>query len=199
VTIQPAVVHLIGYPAAGKLTVAKALVEAAAARDRTFVRLDNHLTGDVILSVVDPTLHPIPQTVWDRVEDVREVMYQAIVDLSPPDWSFVVTNVVRAGDEREARTVTRVHQLAQERGSRHLAVRVHCERDALLTRVTAPDRYERHKWTDPEGVARYVDDVDMYDVTGYEWMEVDTTHQSPEQSAAAILVHLDERDAGVTP
>ena len=197
--MQPAVVHLIGYPAAGKLTVAKALVEAAAARDRTFVRLDNHLTGDVILSVVDPTLHPIPQTVWDRVEDVREVMYRAIVDLSPPDWSFVVTNVVRAGDEREARTVTRVHQLAEERGSRHVAVRVHCDRDALLARVTASDRFTRRKWTDPEGVGRYVDEVEMFDVTAYDWIEIDTTHRSPAESAAAILAHLDERDGGVTP
>ena len=197
-TIQPTVVHLIGYPAAGKLTIAKALVEAAAARDHTFVRLDNHLTGDVILSVVDPTLHPIPQTVWDRVEEVREVMYRAIVDLSPPDWSFVVTNVVRAGDEREARTVTRVHQLAQERGSRHLAVRVTCERDVLLARVTAPDRFTRRKWTDPAGVGRYFDEVEMFDVTGYEWIEVDTTHQSPAESAATILDHLDGR-GGVTP
>lgn len=188
----PAVVHLIGYPATGKLTVAKALVEAAAARGDTFVRLDNHLTGDVILSVIDPTVHPIPVTVWDRVEDVREIMYRAIVDLSPPEWSFVVTNVVRDGDEREARTVTRVQQLADERGSRHLAVRVHCDREELIARVTAPDRFTRRKWTDPEGVARYVDGVDMFDVTAYDWMEIDTTHQSPETSAEAILAHLDQ-------
>jgi adenylylsulfate kinase-like enzyme len=195
VAIQPAVVHLIGYPASGKLTVAKALVDAAAARGQTFVRLDNHLTGDVILSVIDPTLHPIPQTVWDRVEDVREVMYQAIVDLSPPDWSFVVTNVVRAKDDREARTVRRVHELALERASRHLAVRVVCDRDVLLTRVTAADRATRRKWTDPTGVARYVEEVDMFDVSVFDHIEVDTSHQSPEESAAAILAHLDERDA----
>jgi adenylylsulfate kinase-like enzyme len=191
VTVGPTVVHLIGYPASGKLTVAKALVEAAAARRQSFVRLDNHLTGDVILSVIDPTLHPIPLTVWERVEDVREVMYRAIVDLSPPEWSFVVTNVVRDGDPREERTVTRVRQLADERNSRHLAVRVVCDREVLLSRVTSPDRALHRKWTDPEGVGRYVDEVDMFDVSAFEWMEVDTTDQSPEESAAAILDHLD--------
>ena len=189
--IQPAIVHLIGYPASGKLTVATALVEAAAARGHRFVRLDNHLTGDVILSVIEPGLDPIPLTVWDRVEDVREVMYRAIVDLSPPDWSFVVTNVVRADDEREARTVTRVKQLADERASRHLAVRVICDRDVLLSRVTEPDRRLRHKWADPDGVARYVDDAEMFDVSGYDNVEIDTTHRSPEQCAEAILDHLD--------
>jgi chloramphenicol 3-O-phosphotransferase len=196
----PAIVHLIGYPASGKLTVAKALVEAAAARGQKFVRLDNHLTGDVILSVIDPGLNPIPGVVWERVEDVREVMYRAIVELSPPDWSFVVTNVVRAGDHPiEVRTVTRVHQLAAERGSRHLAVRVHCDREVLLERVTAADRFSRHKWTDPTGVARYLDDNDIVDLSDYDTIDVDTTHRTPEQSAAAILAELDARDAGVTP
>ena len=170
-------------------------MEAAATRGHTFVRLDNHLTGDVILSVIDPTLHAIPADVWSRVEDVRELMYQAIIEYSPADWSFVVTNVVRDGDEREERTVSRVKQLADERGCRHLAVRVVCDREVVLERVTAPDRFTRHKWTDRDGVGRYIDDVDMYDVSAYEWIEVDTTHQSPEKSANAILDHL----AGVTP
>jgi chloramphenicol 3-O-phosphotransferase len=197
--VRPAVVHLIGYPAAGKLTVAQALVDAAAEQGRTFIRLDNHLTGDVILSVIDPTLHPIPQTVWERVEDVREVMYGAIVDLSPPDWSFVVTNVVRDGDDPiEIRTVTRVKQLADERGSRHLAVRVHCDRDVLLERVTAADRFTRHKWTDPAGVARYMDDNDIIDLSAYDTFDLDTTEATPEQSAEAILAHLDALDAELT-
>jgi hypothetical protein len=186
----PAVVHLIGYPASGKLTVARALVKAASAREQPFVLLDNHLTGDVILSVIDRSIHPIPVEVWDRVEDVREVMYQAIVDLSPPDWSFVVTNVVRDGDEREARTVARVKQLADERSSHHLAVRVVCDRDAIVTRVTSPDRFSRHKWTDPDAVGRYVDENEMIDLSTYDTLEIDTTDRSPEQSAEAILDHL---------
>jgi len=196
----PAVVHLVGYPASGKLTVAKALVDAAAERGRTFIRLDNHLTGDVILSVVDRSLNPIPARVWERVEDVRDVMYRAIVELSPPDWSFVVTNVVReGGGPIEERTVTRVHQLARERSSRHLAVAVRCDRDALLARVTAPDRFSRHKWVDPEGVARYVDESQMMDLSAYDPFELDTTTRTPEESAAAILAELDARDAAPTP
>ncbi len=195
----PAIVHLIGYPAAGKLTVAKALVAAAADAGRTFVLLDNHLTGDVILSVCDRTVHPIPKGVWDRVEEVREVMYRAIVELSPPDWSFVVTNVVRDGDPDEARIVTRIRQLAHDRASVHVPVRVHCDRDVLLTRVTAQDRFTRHKWVDPEGVGRYVDDVDMIDLSAYDPLEIDTTMQSPSQSAAVILAHLEEREVHVTP
>ena len=197
--MAPAVVHLIGYPAAGKLTVANALVAAAAERGQTFVRLDNHLTADPILAIADRSIHPIPVAVWDRVDDVREVVYRAIVELSPPDWSFVITNVVRDGDEREARTVTRVRRLAEERASLHVPVRVRCDRDILLTRVTAPDRSLRHKWTDPEGVARYIDEVDMIDLSSYDPLEIDTTEQTPEQSAATILAHLDERDAAVTP
>ena len=109
--------------------------------------------------------------------------------------AFVVTNVVRDADEREARTVHRVHQLAVERGARHLAVSVRCDRDALLSRVTAPDRFTRHKWTDPEGVARYMEACQMMDLSAYDTLELDTTDQSPEASAALILDRLD----AVTP
>jgi chloramphenicol 3-O-phosphotransferase len=185
----PAIVHLIGYPAAGKLTVAKALVSAAASQGRTFVLLDNHLTADPVLSVIDRSI-PIPVTVWDRVEEVREVVYRAIVDISPADWSFVITNVVRDGDEREARTVARVRQLAEERASHHVAVRVHCDREVLLSRVSAPDRLTRHKWVDPDGVRRYVDENDMIDLSTYDPFELDTTSRTPEESAAAILAHI---------
>ena len=66
-------------------------------------------------------------------------MYRAIVDLSPPDWSFVVTNVVRADDPSEARTVTRVHQLAEERPAATWPVRVHCDR-RRAARARAPRR-----------------------------------------------------------
>jgi adenylate kinase family enzyme len=192
---RPAVVHLIGYPASGKLTVAKALVAAAAEVGRTFVLLDNHLTADAILSVIDRSIHPIPATVWDRVDDVRDIVYDAIVDLSPADWSFVITNVVRDDDPREARTVTRVRRLAEERSSHHVPVRVRCDRDVLLTRVTAPDRRTRHKWTDPEGVARYVEANEMFDLSPYDPFDLDTTAQTPESSAAAILTFIEKRDA----
>ena len=195
----PAVVHLIGYPASGKLTVAKALVAAAADAGRPFVRLDNHLTADPILAIADRSIHPIPVAVWDRVDEVREVVYQAIVELSPPDWSFVLTNVVRDGDEREARTVARVRRLAEERASLHVPVRVRCDREVLLTRVTAPDRSLHHKWTDPDGVARYMDEVDMIDLSAYDPLELDTTSQTPEQSAATILTHIAEREAENAP
>ena len=79
--------------------------------------LDNHLTGNVILSVIDPRAsNPIPDVVWDRVEEVREVMYRAIVELSPPDWSFVFTNVLRDDDPMRPRPSTRVRAAGRASG-----------------------------------------------------------------------------------
>jgi hypothetical protein len=39
---QPAIVHLIGFPAAGKLTIARAITALAQSEGRRFVVVDNH-------------------------------------------------------------------------------------------------------------------------------------------------------------
>jgi len=90
--VTPAIVHLIGFPAAGKFTVAKAL--ARQATDHLVV-IDNHFTANVIFGVMEiDGVKPVPDEVWDRVEEVREAVFTTIETLSPPDWSFVFTNVM---------------------------------------------------------------------------------------------------------
>ena len=98
-SLSPAIIHLIGHPAVGKYTVAKALVAAAADSGERVVLMDNHATGNLILSILDlEGVDPIPDEVWDRVGEVREVVYRTVADMSPPDWSFVFTNVLVADD-----------------------------------------------------------------------------------------------------
>ena len=190
-----AIVHLIGHPGVGKYTVAKALVAASADRGSRVVLMDNHATGNLILSILEP-VDPIPSVVWDRVGEVREVVYRTIADMSPPEWSFVFTNVLVADDPGDRAVVMRLADLARESGRHYLPVRLTCELGAQLERVVAPERGPRHKWTDVTAVERFVRGHDLVDVDG---LDIDTTHQSPEQSAAVILAHLDALDAAVMP
>lgn len=193
--LPSAIIHLIGHPAVGKYTVAKALVAVAAESGERVVLMDNHATGNLILSILEP-VDPIPGEVWDRVGEVREVVYRTIADMSPPDWSFVFTNVLVADDPGDRAVVVRLAQLAQETGRHYLPVRLTCELDAQLRRVVAPERGPRHKWTDVTAVDRFVRAHDLVEVDG---LDIDTTHQSPERSATAILAHLDAHEAVVRP
>src|SRR5580704_14606006 len=52
VAAWPAIIHLVGPPGAGTLTVATALVEEAAQRNRRVVLLDNHRTTNVVFAAL---------------------------------------------------------------------------------------------------------------------------------------------------
>jgi hypothetical protein len=55
----PAIVHLIGFPGAGKLTVAREVARLGDAAGRRVVVVDNHLSGNPVLSVLDLAGGPI--------------------------------------------------------------------------------------------------------------------------------------------
>jgi hypothetical protein len=187
----PAIIHLIGHPGVGKYTIAKALVDAAAASKTRVVLMDNHATANLILPLLDKEgIDPVPKAVWDRVGEVRDVVYRTIEDMSPPDWSFVFTNVLAEEDPGDHAVATRLADLARASGRRYLAVRLHCELDEHLTRVTSPEREARHKWTDVPAVSRFVSSYTVLRASDYDPIDLDTTTNSPEQSAEAILMHL---------
>jgi chloramphenicol 3-O-phosphotransferase len=185
--MRPAIVHLIGHPASGKYTVAKALVAAAADRGMHVVLMDNHATGNVILSVVDTKTAGVPAGMWGRVGEVREVVYRTIEDMSPPEWSFVFTNVLVAGDAADEAAIERLASVAAGRGSIYLPVRVSCDHETLVARVPDAGRGERHKWTDPDAVRSFISSVTLVDAAGHDPVDVDTTEVSPDRTAEAIV------------
>ena len=189
--MTPAIVHLIGFPGAGKYTIAQELARQATTH---LVVIDNHFTANVIFGVMEVDgIRVLPEEVWDRVEEVREAVFRTIETLSPRDWSFVLTNVLSEGFPRDAAAVARLSRLARTTNRRYLPVRLHCALDELLTRVPSDERRARLKWVDPEAVRRYATERELIDVSNHNPLELDVTHTSPENAAAAILDHLSRR------
>ena len=192
---RPSIVHLIGFPAAGKLTIARALASLAERRGRRFVVVDNHLTANVILAVLDVDgVRELPAGVWDRVDEIRAVLLRAIEELSPPSWSFVFTNVLTEHNPADRLVIERVARLSTERSSHYVPVRVHCEIEALLRRVDNDDRRQRMKSIDPVGVRALIDSTQLVDVAAHNPIELDTTYLGPDDAAARILDHIDALD-----
>jgi len=196
---RAAIVHLLGYPGVGKYTVAQALVRQVPRDERRFVLVDNHLTSNVIFSVLpvdgaDP--EPLDRAVWDRVDEVRSALHGAIRDLSPTGWSFVVTNVALEGDEADRRSVANVRELAHARRSHYVPVRLHCELDEHLRRVVRPDRAERMKWTDAGAVRSYSAGAPLIELPDPALLDLDITHLPADDAAAAILVHVEAIRSG---
>jgi len=186
------VVHLIGYPGVGKYTIARALIDLAEQRkyDR-FVLVDNHLTSNVVFSVLDVDgVQELPARVWDHVDDVRDVLYRTIEELSPSGWSFVFTNVLVQDEPRDQPVVDRLRHLADERGSRYVPVQVNCAEREHLQRVPNVDRAARHKWIDPEAVQAFVIGKRLLRA-GRDQLDIDVTNLAPIEAADMILRHLD--------
>jgi hypothetical protein len=189
---MPAIIHLIGQPASGKLTTARALVALAAERGHTIALVDNHTTGNVILGLLD--IHGgsvLGPPVWDRVRQVREIVYETIESLGTPAWSYLFTNVLSADDPADAAAVDRLATLAERTGRRYLPVVLTCDDAELLRRIPNPDRAERGKWTDPETVADHLATRPLLDLGERAPLVLDTTASRPADTAARILESLD--------
>ena len=189
--MQPAIVHLIGPPAAGKLTIARNLAEQATAAGHHTVVLDNHHTNNVIFAVLDTDGRtPLPEQVWTHVGQVREAMFAAIEELSPPSWSFVFTNVLVDDAALDHGYVDRLSALAEATGRRYRPVNLTCHPDQLVARAANPDRVARMKWVDPQGIAAFASEARMLRLTGPDALDLDSTTTPPVESARAILDHL---------
>lgn len=191
----PAIVHLIGFPAAGKLTIARALAELTSGSDRHFVVLDNHHAANVIFAALDlDGLKPVPPAVWDRVREVSQVLLRTVEELSPPAWSFVFTNVLIDDKSTERGYVDRLAGLARRTDRTFLPVLLRCDPAALTARVANPDRRDRLKWTDPAAVADFVQTHRLIDLSDLDPLTIDTSSTDPADAARLILGRLDRLD-----
>jgi len=189
--IVPSIVHLIGFPAAGKLTVARALADAASTQGERFVVLDNHHVNNVIFPVLDlDGIKPVPPVVWDRTREIAAVLRRTIEELSPREWSFVFTNVLTDDRASERVHVDKLLALADCTGRRFLPVLLHCDADVLANRVDNVDRRDRQKWVDPVGLREFVGSHALVDVSDLDPVAIDTAVTSPAAAAAIILERL---------
>jgi hypothetical protein len=169
--------------------VAVALAARAAADGARLVVVDNHLTSNPLLVAlaIGPT-DPVPDVVWDRVAEVRDVVDAAIRDLAPPEASYVFTNVIVT--EVSARSVDRYRALARHRGGPYVPVVLHCDAEERARRVPRADRAARHKWTDAAGVAAFVARHTLVRPDGPHLLDLDVTSRSPEEAAEVVWHHV---------
>src|SRR5687768_4686183 len=91
--IENTIIHLIGPPGTGKYTIAKEMARLADIR-----LVDNHLVNNPIFTVVREEGKPLPAGIWDTIAKVWTVMADAMVNMSPPHFSFILTNSLFEGD-----------------------------------------------------------------------------------------------------
>lgn len=130
------IIVLIGFAGTGKYTIGRELCKRTGAR-----LIDNHLIANPIFSVVNSDgVTPLPAGVWDKVKQIRRTVYQAIREFSPPEMSFVFTVEWRTNNPADLKAFSDLAELAVERQSRFVPIRLICGVEELCRRVVDPSR-----------------------------------------------------------
>ena len=187
-TAQPSTIYLLlGYPGTGKYTVAKAMAAGLEQLGRTTRVVDNHYVNNPVFGLVEQDgVGHLPEGLWDRVGEVRNALLATIESLSPANWTFIFTNWIAETEAEGASYIDRLKAIARTRGSDFECVRLTCDPEELRRRVVAPDRRERMKWTDSEGVLRLTETHPLLD-PGPPAFTIDNTELEPAECAAEIL------------
>ncbi|GLR61136.1 hypothetical protein GCM10007919_58650 [Rhizobium indigoferae] len=99
---------LIGFPAVGKLTIAKELSAMVSAKI-----VDNHWVNNSILRLLgEDGTAPLPKGTWEFTGRVRQAVLDAITAYAP-SANFIFTHAGLEGDERSLRTFQQIAGAAE--------------------------------------------------------------------------------------
>lgn len=175
------IIHLNGWPGAGKLTVARSLARKLQAR-----LVDNHTLHNVAASLCDRET----DAYWDLYDRVREIAYERMCAL-PAETIVVMTNALTRESPREAEAWSRIKDLAARRGDRLVAVTLDCAPEENVARVRNADRADNRKLTDPEPLIAWRKQYYLIVDDAEDWIVIDNTHLTPDQAADRIIAYVD--------
>src|SRR3954453_14304190 len=113
----------MGFAGTGKYTIGQGLSKFTGAK-----LVDNHLINNPVFTVVDADgVTPLPAPVWDKVKEIRHVVYNAIREISPPNLSFIFTAELRQSNPGDHVAFAELKNLAQARGSLFVPIRLVCD------------------------------------------------------------------------
>ncbi len=182
------IIHLNGWPGAGKRTIGTILAEALNAR---FIH--NHLLHDVGIVCAG---FDSPDR-WTVYENVRYAAYTALMK-RPPTEVFVMTNALCKTAPRELQAWHHVVDLALSRGVPLVPVVLEVEATENIRRVQSADRVGKKMRDAAELQGFFAADTIQYpDVP--ETFAIDVTRLNPIESATRILGHLAQLRPALQP
>jgi hypothetical protein len=182
-SFENTMVLLIGFAGTGKYTIGRELCERTGAK-----LIDNHLINNPIFSVINiDGVTPLPAKVWDRVKEIRATVYRAILELSPAEMSFVFTMELRQSNPGDHGAFRDLAELAAERHSRFIPIRLICGVEELCRRVTDPARVAMLKEISPDLTRKKSLEEEVLNVPHPNLRTLDVTKRTASGSVDAIL------------
>lgn len=185
-TFQNCIIYLIGYPGTGKYTIAKKIVSFAP----EFRLVDNHLINNPLFSIIlADGKTPLPSRVWKNVGQIWEAVLDTMIHISPPDYSFVLTNAL-LNSQADQNWFAEVEHMADQRKALFVPVILTVSLDEHRRRIVMKDRAERFKEIDPDSPDLYAKEDSIIKLNHPNLLLLDTSCLTAEESAESIRHHL---------
>ena len=168
---------LHGAPAAGKLTVAKALLGMVPGR-----LSDNHAAIDLARTVFEFGAPGF----WELVHSVRCSTFDAAAEHGV---SLLVTTFCDAEPDDRPQFED-FEAIMRRHGGELLPVFLHCSREEAVRRIGNPDRVERRKMTSAQVLIKDLDRYNLSPVPRPDCLKLDTEARTAEATARAIVSHF---------
>jgi hypothetical protein len=168
---------LHGAPAAGKLTVAKALLRAVPGR-----LFDNHASIDVAGTVLD---FDAPGY-WELVHAVC----LSVLDAAARNGVPLVAFTYCYADPDDLPAFEQFETVVHQHGGELLPVFLSCPREELVRRVGNPDRAERRKITSAASLDRFLAGCNIAPVPRPNCLVLHSAARSADATAQEIVRHF---------
>lgn len=182
-------VHLIGLPGVGKLTIARELASALPAH-----LIDNHSINNLVF----PLMHVdkgklVSEEVWVEIRKIKAAVLAVLTNLAPREDNYIFTNVLMESDENDHKAAARTRAAIETRDGLYVPIILTCAKDEHFTRYSQPTRRERLKLTDKNYYERMHEEGEqpLRQKLATE-LEIDVTSLTPAQAAAAIKTHVEK-------
>ena len=152
------VVFLIyGYPACGKLTIAKELE-----KKYNLNLMDNHFFNNIIFPYVELTT-PNVIAIYPDIHKIRKIWMDNVVKYGKNDKGFIFTDVLISSPSTK-NDVNNIKEFAHKLGYKFVPVKLICSDKDIKNRINSNDRKKRHKLTDYKDWKNYINNTKFMDV-----------------------------------
>lgn len=185
-TLQNVIIHLIGFPGVGKLTIAQAVCR----QKESFLLYDNHAFNNLVFPLVrNPDgkgFHSLEET-WNAIFAVREKVLDAMARFAGKSMNFVFTDGCSGNDPDPEKWIGAVEDTAKQRNALYLPVDLVCGQAEHARRICAEGRATLHKIDHDRHLDRWHGQGALFEFRHPNTMSLDITNLSPKRAAERIL------------
>jgi len=186
--MKKTIIHLIGFPGTGKYTIAQELSSL-----NSFVLIDNHLINNPIFSLIDlDGKTKLSERVWDNTAKIWDAVFDTMINISNPQNNYILTSALFDNEEKDIIFFKKIMHVVGITQSIYVPVRLLCNKQQLMRRITEEDRKARLKETSPDNAEYNIENRRVFFTNHRNEITLETSDLSPSETAKNIIKHIND-------